>query len=312
MIILTCLLLLIPFLAWGDEITLSAQSNGDIVVTADGKPFTTYILNSHNKPVLYPLIGPSGAAMTRQYPIESALPSEAKDHPHQRSVWLAHGDVNGLSYWDQEDSHPGKTIVCGHIVHQSIESCKGNTIVAKSNWVNAKGETDLQETRTMEFYAQEKARWIDFTFVLTAVQPRVKFGDTKEGVFAVRVAGTIKVDAKKGGTIVNSESLTNSNAWGKPASWVDYYGPVDNKTVGIALMNHPGSYGYPTCWHVRGYGLFAANPFGLHDFYGDKSGKNGEVVLKKGESITLKYRLLLHTGDEKQGGVEQSWQEYSK
>ena len=96
----------------------------------------------------------------------------------------------------------------------------------------------------------------------------------------MRVAETMKVDAKLGGHIVNSEGLVDLKAWGKKASWVDYQGPVDGKKVGIAILNHPSSFRYPTFWHVRTYGLFAANPFGLHDFT-NAQGKDGSYALRR-------------------------------
>jgi hypothetical protein len=102
------------------------------------------------------------------------------------------------------------------------------------------------------------------------------------------------VTSKKGGKIVNSEGINDTKAWGKAASWVDYTGPVDGKTVGISILNHPSSFRYPTTWHVRDYGLFAANPFGYHDF-GQKT--SGEYVLPKGDSIQFRYRVILHDGD---------------
>lgn len=129
----------------------------------------------------------------------------------------------------------------------------------------------------------------------------------------VRVAETIKVDAKQGGKIVNSDGLVDQAAWGKRASWVDYYGPVEGQTVGIAMLNHPSSFRYPTYWHVRTYGLFAANPFGLHDFLG-KNAKDadGSYTLKAGESLSLRYRLVFHKGSEKEGRIAETWEKYSK
>jgi hypothetical protein len=139
----------------------------------------------------------------------------------------------------------------------------------------------------------------------------VTFGDTKEGAFGVRVAGTMDVKNKKGGRIINSEGLTDGAAWGKASAWVDYQGPVGDETLGIAIINHPTSFRYPTTWHVRDYGLFAANPFGLHDFEPAK-GQKGDHKISAGESMTLRYRVLLHRGDEKQGRVAESFAEYSK
>ena len=154
-------------------------------------------------------------------------------------------------------------------------------------------------------------RWIDFTITIKALDKPVKFGDTKEGTFGLRLAETISVDAKKGGQIVNSNGQLDNNAWGKAAEWVDCYGPLDSETVGIAILNHPSSFRYPTYWHVRGYGLFAANPFGLRDFSGDKK-KDGSYTIQPGEQITLRYRVIFHRGDEKVGKIAEAFSSYSK
>ena len=127
----------------------------------------------------------------------------------------------------------------------------------------------------------------------------------------VRVAGTMKVDAKRGGRIVDSEGRTDADAWGKRAAWVDYHGPVDGQTVGVAILNHPGSFRFPTYWHVRTYVLFAANPFGLHDFERGKD-IDGSHTLSAGDTMTLCYRILLHRGDEKSGKVAEAFAAYAR
>ena len=294
------------------EITLTTESNGDVTVKCDGKLFTRYLLCSKTKPVLYPVIGPEGQAMTRQFPLEEALPTEKADHPHQRSVWFTHGDVNGLSFWHEPGSFGNKEVPYGTVKHVEFKKCDGNTIIADNQWLDMDGQILLTETREITFGADDQVRWFDWTSAVTAQQDQVTLGDTKEGTFGVRVAGSMKVSSKLGGKIVNCDGLTDDDAWGKPAKWVDYTGPVDGKTVGIAIFNSPASYGFPTHWHVRGYGLFAANPFGLHDFYGKESGKNGSVTLKKGESLTFKYRVVLHTGDTKSAKIADLYEKYEK
>ncbi|MBW3599994.1 MAG: PmoA family protein, partial [Planctomycetes bacterium] len=185
------------------------------------------------------------------------------------------------------------------------------TIVTRNDWVGPEGEKLLEDERTLVFGAEGDKRWIDFDITLKATEGEVTFGDTKEGTFGIRIPATMKVDAGMGGEIVNSEGQTDRAAWGKRAAWVDYHGPVDGKTLGIAIMNHPSSFRFPTYWHVRTYGLFAANPFGVSDFTGDKQ-QDGSKTLKKGDQITLRYRVLLHPGDEKVGRVAQEYEEYSK
>ena len=149
------------------------------------------------------------------------------------------------------------------------------------------------------------------TFTVKATDTEVKFGDTKEGTFGVRVAGTMKVEAKKGGKIVNSDGHVDKAAWGKPAPWVDYHGPLDGQTVGIAILNHPSSFRFPSYWHVRTYGLFTANPFGLHNFKNSNE-VDGSHTLKPGQSFTLRYRVIFHKGDEKEAKIAEAFAKYAK
>jgi len=283
------------------EITAQRSDSG-VVIQIDGKPFTEYVTDANGTPVLWPIIGPTGKPMTRAYPMADA-PEEKKDHPHHRSMWFTHGDVNGLSFWDKESIK--------HREFVRIESGDRAVVVTRNDWMSPDGKKVCEDQRTLTFAADGDARWIDFDVTLKATDQTVTFGDTKEGTMGVRVAASMKADSKKGGQIVNSEGQTDGGAWGKPAAWVDYHGPVEGETVGIAILNHPSSFRFPTYWHVRTYGLFAANPFGLHDFKGSKQ-VDGSHTLKPGETMTLRYRVLLHRGDEKEGEVARAFAGYSE
>jgi hypothetical protein len=275
------------------------------VVKIHGKLFTEYLTRSGAKPILWPILGPTGKPMTRAFPMGEA-PNEKKDHIHQRSLWFTHGSVNGVSFWDEMGKH-------GTIAHRKfakIASGPEAVIVAENDWLGPDGTKICEDRRTLTFGIAGATRWIDFDITLTASNGPVKFGDTKEGTMGIRVAETLKVDAKKGGKIVNSEGLTDAAAWGKRAAWVDYHGPVDGEIVGIAVLNHPASFRFPTYWHVRTYGLFAANPFGVKDFTGGKG--DGTFTLEDGKSIHLRYRFLFHQGDEKEGKVAEAFAEYAK
>ncbi len=283
------------------EITIEKSAEG-ATVKVDGQLFTKYHIRSGNKPILWPLIGPTGKPMTRAYPM-AAGPSEQKDHPHHRSLWFTHGDVDGLSFWHERQGSPT-------VKHKRFIKIQGDTIVTENDWLDPQGKRHLQDRRALRFEAGKDHRSIDFTITLTAVDQPVHLGDTKEGSFGLRVAGTMKVDAQLGGQIVNCEGHRDKRAWGKPAAWVDYHGPVDGQRVGIAIFNHPRSFRFPTYWHVRTYGLFAANPFGQRDFTAGK--KQGDYHLPRGESVTLHYRVWLHRGDHQEGQVARAFASYAR
>jgi hypothetical protein len=290
------------------EITAEPSPNG-AVVKIDGQLFTEYITKSGTRPILWPIIGPTGRPMTRDYPMREHA-GEQTDHPHQRSMWFAHGDVNGTNFWAQPEqvTYAGRV---EHIKFVKISSGKPAQIITQNAWVTTKGKKVCEDQRTLRFDTDGDARWIDFDITIKALDKPVTFGDDKEGTFGIRVAQSMTVDAKQGGKIVNSQKQVNLDAWGKPAAWVDYHGPIDGETVGIAIFNHPSSFRFPAYWHVRTYGLFAANSFALHAFGGGKA-TDGAYTIKPGRSITLRYRVYLHRGDENEGKVAEACANYSK
>ena len=133
---------------------------------------------------------------------------------------------------------------------------------------------------------------------------------------AIRLAETMRLTPNKhnagkaGGHIVQSTGVRDQATWGKKAVWCDYHGPVDGKTLGVAIFDHPSNPRHPTWWHVRDYGLFAANPFGVHDFEKKPAG-TGDLKVPAGQSVTFKYRFYIHEGDEQQSKVAQRYEEYA-
>jgi hypothetical protein len=296
----------IPHLALSAGFSLREQDD-DVRVEIDGKLFTIYRTATGPKPILWPVIGPTGVEMTRSFPMKD-VPGEKPDHPHQRSIWFTHGSVNGVDFWSETAGH-------GSIAHREYLRTEANNkqavISTRNDWIDARGKRICQDRRTLTFAAGNDWRSFDFDITLVASEGPVKFGDTKEGSMGIRIPTVMDVNSQKGGHIINSEGDTDNDAWGKPASWVDYYGTVAGRPVGIAFFNHPSSFRYPTRWHVRDYGLFAANPFGLKDFVG-KDDVDGSYTLDDGGSITLRYRILLHEGDAKSAKIAEAFERYSK
>ncbi|MEX0712724.1 MAG: PmoA family protein [Pirellulales bacterium] len=282
------------------------EHDGGVRVEIDGNLFTDYLTATAPKPILWPVIGPTGVEMTRAYPMADVA-GEKKDHIHQRSLWFTHGDVNGVDFWSENPPH-------GSIVHRGyleVSAADGKAVIrTRNDWLGPDGKQHCQDERTLTFRGDGDMRTIDFDIVLIASDGPVTFGDTKEGTMGIRLPTVMDVDSRLGGRIVTSEGLTDKEAWGKPAAWVDYHGPVAGQVVGVAIFNHPSSFRYPTTWHVREYGLFAANPFGLHDFTGSADVK-GAHTIAAGESIYLRYRFLFHKGDATAANLAEAFKEYA-
>jgi hypothetical protein len=280
-----------------------------IQVLIGGKPYTAfYLAPGGNKPYLYPLSTASGAVVTRHFPMEP-FPGETSDHPHQRGLFFAHGDINGSNFWATE---PGSGIAnMGSMklrgAAETTPGAKSGSIHAVFDGIDAHGATIMTETRDIVFQDDPKLRVIDYDIEIRAVKKLV-FADTKEGTFGIRLADSMTED--KGGRMVNAEGAeTEKNVWGHRSPWVDYAGPVNGKTAGVAIFDNPANPRYPAYWHARAYGLFAANIFGVRDFTGDKT-KDGSLTVDQGKSIRFRYRVVIHDGDAQAAGIAELYRQY--
>lgn len=290
----------------GEAVTIK-EGEGKLSISINGKHFSDYIYQGYSRPVLFPLLGPGGLQMTRNWPLKEGVPDEDKDHPHHKSFWWAHGDMNGVDFW-AEGKESGKTV---HEKFTEVKSGEKGVIKARNKYVDKDGKVVCTDERTLTFHGGEYPRAFDFEITLHASNGELVFGDTKEGTMSVRLAETMRLKGKVGkGTIINSEGVKDGATWGKRAKWVDYYGPVQEKVVGVAIFDHPSNPRHPTWWHVRDYGLFGANPFGIHDFEKKEKGA-GNMKVAAGKSVTFKYRFYLHEGDEKQGKVAEAYEKYA-
>ena len=306
--------LLLPLV--GVELTLPARELSDVRITeltgklrieVNGRLFTEYLYLDVPRPYFYPVIGPKELPMTRNWPMKE-VENEERDHPHHRSLWFTHGDVNGIDFWSEEPK-------AGKIVHDKFLKISASrslgTIVSQNKWIAPDGQVVCTDERTMLIRARQDARIMDFDITIRASNGDLVFGDTKEGTMAIRIAETMRLKGKVGaGHIVSSDGTRDDATWGKRADWVDYYGPVQGQIVGVAMFDHPENPVHPTWWHVRDYGLFAANPFGVHDFEKKPKG-TGDLKVFQGSSVTFRYRLVFHEGDEKQANIAAQYKAYT-
>ena len=290
-------------------------------VLIDGKPFTSYIYPADiKKPALYPLRTVDGSFVTRGWPLDPR-PGERVDHPHHVGMWLNYGDVNGLDFWNNSRDIPEeKKHRYGTIVHRKVNKIQnGNDkaiLEVTTDWKKPDGTKLLEEETRFIFNGSGNMRTIERITKLTALKEDVSFKDNKEGVLGIRLARELEhpskkpevfTDASGKGTAVpklnnegvsgkyrSSEGKEGDAVWGTRGEWVNLTGVIDSRPVSLVILDHPKNVGYPTYWHARGYGLFAANPLGQKEF---SKGKEAlDFKLPAGESVTFRYKVLINSG----------------
>ena len=295
-----------------------AEQRVDVLI--DGQPFTSYIYPStQQKPVLYPIRSASGVLVTRGYPMDPRR-GERADHPHHVGHWFNYGDVNGFDFW----GHSSETAAAnkpkmGTIVHKEVTratngAARGELLV-KADWVAADGSTLLRESTRFAFSGAAGRRVIDRDTTWTAAEKPVTFKDTKEGAFGIRVARALDHPSEQAemfvgangqrekgrpdntgvtGNYIASDGKTGEAVWGTRGPWMGLTGTVEGKPVTLAILDHPSNHGYPTYWHARGYGLFAANPLGQQGY--DPKQQPVSFTLQPGQSVTFHHRILVLDG----------------
>jgi hypothetical protein len=308
------------------SITLNAQKNNVklirdkqhpvVHIMINGKQFTDFFYpDTIAKPVLYPINAPNGTVVTRGFPV-NPLPDEPTDHPHHLGLWMNYESVNGLDFWNNSYAIPAdRKHLYGTIKFQKLtEIISGEVgkLGYEALWVDMENKTHLKEKTSFAFSEINGVWVIDRTSTLEAVIP-VLFKDVKDGFLGLRMAHELQIPTKEtkiftdangikttievksdsiaNGNYINSNGIQGEDVWSKKASWCMMYGKMKSDSISILIIDHPKNIGYPTNWHARGYGLFAANPLGEKVFTNGKAERN--LSLKPGESVSFKYRVVI-------------------
>ena len=310
----------------------SSKANGVKLVRADdkhkvdvfinGSLFTSYQYPENiEKSFLFPVYSPDGSVITRGFPIEPRK-GERVDHPHHIGIWFNHGNINGLDFWNNSSAIPAdKKDSYGHIVLQKIvkaESGKKGILEVVLNWDDNKGNTILTENTRYVFSGDKTSRTIDHISTLTAVNGLVTIGESKEGMFAIRVDRAFEMPSKESliftddkgnpttvkatdntgvtGMYTSSNGLKGDAVWGTRNDWVLLSGIKNNVQITMGLFDNPKNPGYPAYAHARGYGLFSINNFGQNSY--DPKQEKMSYKLEKGQSVTLYHRFYVQSGSE--------------
>jgi len=300
---------------------INQESEKKIDVMIDGKLFTSYCwFDNVSKPVLYPVFTSAGTEITRGFPLKQRA-GERNDHPHQIGIWLTYGNVDGNDFWGNGSQGLGTKNANGGIiknvkVDKLSERTGEGVLVTSGSWADSTGNELLSEHSEYHFIAEGSTRIIDRITTLTATGNTVTFKDTKEGMFGIRVARQLELPSKEDvtltdaqgnpttvkalsnegvtGNYISSEGIKGEAVWSTRARWMDLYGSIGDEKISLVVCDHPKNQSYPTYWHARGYGLFAANPFGAKDFTEGKEELNHNIPA--GGSLTLKYRIIVNSG----------------
>jgi hypothetical protein len=273
---------------------ISAVKKGSkIDVTIGNLFFTSYIFSTDEKyPFFYPVNGPSGASVTSM---------RNGTYPHHSSLFFGCDRVNGGNYW-QEGLERGQIIS----LREDIIENDGPRVVIENEciWRRPGANAPVKDFRKITITASSPEIFqIDFEVQMEMLMD-VTIEKTNHSLFSGRMDPDLAV--VNGGTMINAEgALGEKETFGKPSPWIDCYGKRGDKIEGMAIMQHPSNEWYPSPWFTRDYGFFSPTPM-----YWPADEKAG-TVLKKGDLIKLRYRVLVHSGTHETAKIAEEFQKYS-
>jgi hypothetical protein len=250
---------------------------------------------------VFPLFTPAG------FPVTSECPA---DHPHHNSFWIAADHVHGRMpvaggkyeeytynlYVDEtfQGRAPGRIIALsskavphdrGIVITQDIE-WRGPT-----EWAANDGRLLARETRDMAIAAEPGMYVIDVKSRLAAADWDISLGPTRHAYFNVRAAEAITV--ANGGQVIDDRGRSGGEAiTGTQSRWVDFSGNVGGgHKAGLSVFPDPRDHA-DLSWFVADWGVVTVGPF-----------RNNGRVVKQGQSLTARYRVLVHDGDAKAADV---------
>ncbi len=297
-------ILLISILFLSLSTTVSSQSKvtankvgSRIDISIDNKLFTQYIFSEDEKyPLFFPVNGPSGFSVTS---MRNSL------YPHHSSLFFGCDRVNGGNYW-QQGLERGQILT---LRAEILESGEDKVVIENECiWTRPGAMSPIRDFRTITVSSPSPEVYqIDFDITLEMLMD-VKIEKTNHSFFSGRMAPDLAVTG--GGSMVNAEGdegeKGDEGTFGKRSPWMDYFGTRNGKTEGMAIMQHPTNKWYPSPWFTRDYGFFSPTPM-----YWPEDEKAG-TTFKKGDTLKLRYRVLVHGGNTEEAGIKEAFTEYSK
>lgn len=293
-------LLLVLFIAIGNAMAqqkITAEKVGNKVeFRVDGNLFTNYILSEYEKyPFFYPVNGPSNASVTSM---------RNGNYPHHSSLFFGCDKVNGGNYW-QDGLERGQIVA----LQTEIIETGGDKAVIENQciWTRPGAESPIKDKRRITVTKPSDDKFfLDFEVTMEMLID-VTINKTNHSFFSGRMDPDLAVIG--GGKMVNAQGNQgekgDDGTFGKRSGWMDCNGKRMGKREGMAILQHPSNDWYPSPWFTRDYGFFSPTPMYWPD-------NNGKTELKKGDKIHLRYRVIVHTGDEKDADIAGEFKKFSQ
>jgi len=262
------------------------QSPDRLEITCAGQPVATYVFRDPKilRPYFANVHVPGGQKVTRNHPPIAGVDAADHDTMHP-GLWLAFGDISGQDFWRNK----GRIKHLRFIKLPRVEKAQ-LAFAAENRLQSTNGQTIGTQTSRIALAALPRGFLLIWQADFLPAEEDLVFGDQEEMGLGVRVA--TRITEKNGGVILSSTGAQTAKAtWGKSFEWCDYSGEVDGRRVGMTLMPDPANF-RPSWFHNRDYGLMVANPFGRKAM---NQGEISQVVVKKGERLSLRFGVYLHS-----------------
>ncbi len=239
---------------------------------------------------------PTGIPVTRSFPPrapEDLDPGYTAEqgiiHPVMHpGIWISFGDLDGNDYWRLR----ARVEFDGFVEPPTAAVGGGGGFTAVNRLLDESGSRTVCTERTRyHFEPVPEGLLLRIEAEYRSGERDFAFGDQEESGLAVRVASPLRVRGG-GGTILNDRGERNGAAvWGKEASWVDMFGVVDGREVGVMVVPDPAN--PRRSWlHARDYGVVVANPFPRQPM--ERREPFVTTPVRRGEPFRLSYTLLIH------------------
>jgi hypothetical protein len=268
------------------------KTEGALALEKDGQVLWQFNYSTNeSKPCFHPVALPGGPELTWYRPA---------DHRWHRALWFSWKFINGVNYWE-EDAKTGQAAGRTEWAPPKIEARPDFSarIELELKYRPANGQPLLNEKRLIVVAppTAEGLQQQDWTCAFTALDKDVVFdrtplpnepaGQPYGGYAGLSVRFVEAFGQVKAVTTEEPVTFAGGRYRGKAAG-LDYSGAIGEKEAGIAILDHPKNLNSPSPWYVINDGPMR--------YFSPAVICYGPHTLKAGQTMTLRYRLLVHPG----------------